>query len=154
MVREGCGEPQVKVHERDQWMRRQRKKRSGEENQERVTADEETVMQDAEEVRECAPPSSRLLKAAEGCRCGRQNSRLRLDKGRSCLRSSAGKELALPGSHAPWRQEGAPQPQATVRKPLPVSLGVSMKEEAVEGRSQARSTKAEPTSPVGHQPCS
>lgn len=118
-----------------------------------MKADEEMVMQDAGEVRECAPPSSRLPKAAEGCGCGKQNSCLRLDKGRGSLRSSAEKELALPGSHAPWGQEGAPQPQATTRKPLQVSPGVSMKEEAAEGRSQARSEKAEPTSSVGHQPC-
>lgn len=142
----------MRVHERDQWVRRQRKKGSGEENQERVKADE-MVMQDAGEVRECAPPPSRLSKAAGGCGYGMQNSCLRLDKGRGSLRSSAGKELALPGSHAPWGQEGAPQPQATTRKPLQVSPGVSVKEEAAEGRSQARSEKAEPTSSVGHQPC-
>lgn len=52
------------------------------------------------------------------------------------------KEMALSGSHAPWGQEGAPQPQATARNLLPVFPGVSLKEEAVEGRSrQARSEK-------------
>lgn len=116
----------MRVHERDQWVRRQRKRRSGEENQERVKADEEMVMQDAGEVRECTPPPSRLPKAAGGCGCDTQNSCLCLDKGRGSLRSSAGKELALPGSHAPWWQEGAPQPQATTRKPLQVSPGVSL----------------------------
>lgn len=43
-----------KTKEKEKWRR----------EQERVTADEEMVMQDAE-VRECAPPSSRLPEAAQ-----------------------------------------------------------------------------------------